>query len=166
VAQTPQEELEQFLAALPSYMQKVLLYDSSMSEHENFDSLHSVSPFAESQLQKLRLTTGWQPETQTFNEDELRPQLERILQRIPAEWKKYQRNAKKARDNFAAWYAPTPRGKPGPKENTELAERIWKLDDDGKTNREIKQVLEAEGQSYSLEAIESYLKTRRRKPKD
>jgi 3-hydroxy-3-methylglutaryl CoA synthase len=138
-----------------------------MSEHENFDSLHRVNPFTESQLQILRLRTGWQPETRTFNEDELRPQFERILQRIPAEWKKYQRNAKKARDSFAALYAPTPRGKLGRKENAELAERIWKLDAEGKTNLEIKQTLEEEeGKHYSLAGIESYLKTRRRKPQN
>jgi len=45
----------------------------------------------------------------------------------------------------------------------ELEQRIWKLDAEGKTNREIQQILSAEGVNRSLEAVEAYLKTRRRK---
>jgi len=66
-----------------------------------------------------------------------------------------------------AWYRHTPgleikKGKPGRKPNLELAERIWALDDAGKTNREIQETLKADGLSTSLEAVEAYLKTRRR----
>jgi len=53
-------------------------------------------------------------------------------------------------------------GKPGRKPNVKLAERIWALDEAGKTNREIHETLKSKGLSISLEAVEAYLKTRRR----
>jgi hypothetical protein len=66
-----------------------------------------------------------------------------------------------------AWYRHTPgleinKGKPGRKQNVELAERIWALDAEGKTNREIQETLNTSGENRSLEAVESYLKKRRR----
>ena len=54
------------------------------------------------------------------------------------------------------------KGKPGRKLNVELAERIWALKAEGKTNREIQERLNASGKNLSLEAVESYLKKRRR----
>lgn len=56
------------------------------------------------------------------------------------------------------------KGRPGRKPNVELAERIWALHDAPKTSRKIQQILAAEGVNLTLEAIEAYLKTRRRKP--
>jgi len=44
----------------------------------------------------------------------------------------------------------------------ELAEQIWVLDAEGKTNQEICETLSARGENLSLEGVESYLKTRRR----
>jgi len=69
-----------------------------------------------------------------------------------------------------AWYRHTPgleikKGKPGRKPNVELAERIWALNAEGKTNREIQETLNTSGENLSLEAVESYLKTRRRASK-
>lgn len=66
-----------------------------------------------------------------------------------------------------AWYGHTPgleikKERPGRKPNVELAERIWALDGAGKTNREIQETLKANGLCTSLEAVEAYLKTRRR----
>jgi hypothetical protein len=66
-----------------------------------------------------------------------------------------------------AWYRHTPgleikKGKPGRKPNVKLAERIWALDAEGKTNREIQETLNTGGENLSLEAVESYLKKRRR----
>ena len=66
-----------------------------------------------------------------------------------------------------AWVRHTPgleikKGKPGRRPNVDLAERIWALDAEGKTNREIRETLKANGLSTSLEAVEAYLKTRRR----
>jgi hypothetical protein len=66
-----------------------------------------------------------------------------------------------------AWYRHTPgleikKGKPGRKPNVKLAERIWALDAEGKKNREIQETLHTSGENLSLEAVESYLKKRRR----
>ena len=66
-----------------------------------------------------------------------------------------------------AWFRHTPgleikKGKPGRKPNVELAERIWALDAEGKTNREIQETLNTSGENLSLEGVESYLKKRRR----
>jgi hypothetical protein len=66
-----------------------------------------------------------------------------------------------------AWFRHTPgleiiKGKPGRKPNVKLAERIWALDAEGKTNREIQETLNTDGENLSLEAVESYLKKRRR----
>lgn len=44
----------------------------------------------------------------------------------------------------------------------ELAEQIWVLDAEGKTNQEIRETLRGSGENLSLEGVESYLKTRRR----
>jgi len=58
------------------------------------------------------------------------------------------------------------KGKPGPKPNVELARRIWALDAEGKTNRQIHEIVNSEVWNISLEAVESYLKTRRKKPQE
>ena len=54
------------------------------------------------------------------------------------------------------------KGKPGRKLNVELAERIWALKAEGKTNRVIQETLNTSGENLSLDAVESYLKARRR----
>jgi hypothetical protein len=97
---------------------------------------------------------------------ELRPKYEAILQRNPVEWTEYCRRASQNDKLVARALRTEPRPKRGRKPETELAERIWKLDVEGRTNREIQQILNAEGKSHSLEAIESYLKTRRRTPQE
>ena len=53
----------------------------------------------------------------------------------------------------------------GRKEERDLAVRIWSLKAEGKTAPQMKVIFESEGQHYSLEKIESYLKTRRKKLK-
>ncbi|MHB8654678.1 MAG: hypothetical protein ACYDA9_12460 [Terriglobia bacterium] len=53
--------------------------------------------------------------------------------------------------------------KPGRRLERELAERIWSLRAEGRTVRQIQAELERDGRSISKEAVESYLKTRRRK---
>ena len=53
--------------------------------------------------------------------------------------------------------------KPGRKEEQALAERILSAKAEGKKVREIKAMFEAEGQHFSTQKIESYLKTRRKK---
>jgi len=71
-------------------------------------------------------------------------------------------------DAVAAYFRHRPgleiKGKPGRKAEIELAERIWKLKAEGKTVPEMQAIFRAEGQHFSKEKIESYLKTRRKKP--
>jgi hypothetical protein len=55
--------------------------------------------------------------------------------------------------------------KVGRREEGELAARIYNLRAEGKTVREMIAIFEAQGQFYSKEKVESYLKTRRRKRK-
>jgi hypothetical protein len=55
--------------------------------------------------------------------------------------------------------------KRGRKVEAALAMRIWRLKAEGKTTPQMKAIFESEGQYFSLEKIESYLKTRRRKIK-
>jgi hypothetical protein len=66
-----------------------------------------------------------------------------------------------------AWYRHTPgleitKGKAGRKAEIELAERIWKLKAEGRTVPQMQAIFKAEGQHFSIEKIESYLKTRRK----
>ncbi len=166
MAQSPEDELEEFLKPLPSYMQKALWYDMNMSQQEVLDWMHTTNPFPESQIQEFQAKIGWQPDLRSFNEAELRRKFEEILQRCdPAEWKRYGGNAKAARNSSADWFVQMPRGKPGRKRNVKLAEQIWSLHGAGMTSREIKTTLEAtSGLNISVEAVEAYLKTRRRTP--
>jgi hypothetical protein len=67
-----------------------------------------------------------------------------------------------------AWYRHTPgleikKGRPGRKPNVQLAERIQAWRAAGKTNKQIQDLLRAEGLSLSLEGVESYSKSRRRR---
>jgi hypothetical protein len=54
------------------------------------------------------------------------------------------------------------KGKPGRKAEIELAERIWKLQAESRTVPQMQAIFKAEGQHFSREKIESYLKTRRK----
>jgi hypothetical protein len=56
------------------------------------------------------------------------------------------------------------KAKPGRRKEIVLAVRIWGMKAEGKTAVQMKAIFESEGQHFSLEKIESYLKTRRKKP--
>ncbi len=56
--------------------------------------------------------------------------------------------------------------KRGRKEEGELAARILGMKAEGKTAPQMKAIFESEGQYFSAEKIESYLKTRRKKSRD
>jgi hypothetical protein len=154
-SKSPEKELEEFLAGLPAYMVKVLWYDTSSMSLQEKDDRRRGQRFS---------IRRYQPDTRLFNESELRRQFEGILQRIPAEWEKYHKIIKTERERFADRYAPRPKAKLGRKQNVALAERIWALDAEGKGNREIQAILNTGGENLSLEAVESYLKKRRRLP--
>lgn len=161
MAQSPEQELADFLAPLPLWLQKVLWQDySSMTDVDEFNYKDSMFPFA---AEALKETGGWQPERYPQTAEELRPKFEQILQRCGrAEWKKYCDNAKATRKADADRYVQLPHGKPGRKRNDEMDARIWALRSAGMTTRQIQETLNARGENMSLEAVEAYFKTRRR----
>jgi hypothetical protein len=161
VAQSPEQQLADFLAPLPQWLQKALWY-STMTDLESYSWADSINPFAADELQELKANPGWHPERYPHTADELRPKFEDILQSCPAKWKLYCDNARAARKADADSHVQMPRGKPGRKRNDELAEKIRTLHDAEKTSREIQKTLAAGGLTISLEAVEAYLKTRRR----
>jgi hypothetical protein len=162
VSRSPEEELAEFLKPLPAYVQKALWY-GAMSQQELLEFTHSTAPFSEGQLREIQQKLGWQPSSPSVNYKTLREEFERILQRCdPSMWETYLENAKAARAQQADMFVSLPRRKRGRKPNDDLAERIWALDDAGKTNREIKETLNADGVNLSLDGVEYYLKSRRR----
>ena len=140
MSHNPEQELEQFLASIPEWMQRLFQKGyGALSEGELYEC--------------------------TSNSDvlPLRAEYESILQQMPARWKEYRKRVKREWEtNFLSDLLP--KAKPGRKQNVELAQRIWALDAQGKSNREIQEMLNAGGESLSLEAVESYLKKRRMPP--
>ena len=138
VRKDPEKRLEEFLASIPEWMRRLFQ--------------NGYGALTESELSECTFNTDLRP---------LREEYEAILQRLPARWKAYRRRVER---ELVANFLPSfvSRGKPGPKSNDELAERIWTWHDAGKTSREIQEILRAEGQNLSPAAVESYLKTRRR----
>ena len=134
----PERQLENFLASIPEWMRRLFQ--------------NGYGALSESELSECTFDTRVPP---------LRAEYEAILQRMPARWKEYRQRVER---ELVAEFLPllVSKGKPGRKPNDERAERIWALDAEGKTNQEIRETLRARGENLSLEAIESYLKTRRR----
>ncbi len=160
MAQSPEQQLAEFMAPLPQWLQKALWHDyPSMTPLESEHWLDSVSPFTVEQLEELKATAGWQTERYPYTAEELRPEFEKILQRCsPTMWNRYCDNARAG----LKVHAQMPRRNRGRKPNDDLAGRIWALKAEGKKNLEIQKILNASGESLSLEAVESYLKKRRR----
>jgi len=139
-----ERDLAAFLAALPSYQRKLL--DQTYS---------SLTQGEQNQFM------GWMTATpEQF--DALWQEYRRLVERIPAKLREYRKRINREHGAGTADVLGLPKGKPGRKENVELAERIWALDAEGKKNHEIQETLSASGEHISLEAVESYLKKRRR----
>ena len=122
MSQSHEKDVQEFLAPLPWWMQRVLWHDYSWLDDP------SVA----------------QPDKPAWvkNQDwaiELRPKFEEILKRDRVSWNEYSRRAKGIDKLTAPLFRTAPRGKPGRTPRNELAERIWKLDSDGKSNREIRE---------------------------
>ncbi len=133
MAQSPEDELAEFMAPLPQWLQKALWYDySSMTDSENWSWLDSGNPFTADQLEELKTNPGWQPERYPQSEADKRREFERILQRCgPAGWKRYCDNARAARKADADSYVPMPRGKPGRPRKDALAQEAFELQQRG-----------------------------------
>jgi len=143
VHESPEKELQEFLAALPLWEQKVI--QARFSELTGEDAVYwtNCDP---SQIEQHK------------------QEYERMIQGIRGEWKKY-RQRLEAHNKIMAPFGitfPLPKGTPGRKRETQLAERIWQLRDEGNTVPQMQAILQAEGEHCSKEKIEAYLKTRRR----
>lgn len=134
-----EQELAAFLAKEPSWLRKTLQCDTNLTQDE-------YRAWVESDFWKLD-GSYWAKEAE----------YRKLLQRIPAKWREYRDTLKRAA------LANVPRGRPGRKEEMELARRIWQLKAEGKNVRQIGAIFKAEGQHFSKEKIEAYLKTRRKK---
>lgn len=138
-----ERELAAFLAGLPDYQRKAL----------NEEGL-SLTP------DEWRLFTDWLSTSDNF--ETLYKEHIRLLRHVPARMKEYRKRVIRQHGAGSADALNIPKGNPGRKPNAILAERIWELDAAGKSNREIRETLNAGGENLSLEAVESYLKNRRR----
>ena len=133
----PEKELEEFLASEPEWVQSALKKIPSKTWDET-----------------------WKRWDERDRLSELRKQYEQLVCQVPGEWEKYRKRYKEELD-FSTNFPP-PKAKSGRKKNVEQAERIQTLHEAGKTSSEIQKILEAEGLNYSVNGVESYLKTRRR----
>jgi predicted nucleotide-binding protein (sugar kinase/HSP70/actin superfamily) len=138
VSHNPEKELEEFLASTPAWKQRCLLTGFGSLNHDE------IREWSNNLDEDFRLTKEY----------------ERILQKIPAKWEVYRKRLQREAQPMLEYFVP--KGKPGRKQNVVLAERIWALDAQGRSNREIQETLNAGGENLSLEAVESYLKKRRR----
>lgn len=145
-----EKDLEAFLSTVPAYMRKEFEQGFYSLTEDEMNQLASCLPDGPERSARLR------------REAELSEEYERLLKRVPAKLKEYRNRL--TRDVLRAYGPLLPKASPGRKKNVELAERIWALDAQGKSNREIQETLNAGGESLSLEAVESYLKKRRMPP--
>jgi hypothetical protein len=138
VSQNPEKQLEEFLASKPTWMQRFLQMSFGLLSPDDIREWGN----------NLDEAIGAKDE------------YERILQQTPDKWKEYRKRQKQEAQPLIQ--SLVPKATPGRKLKSELAEQIWALDAEGKTNQEILQTLRDRGVNLSLEAVESYLKKRRR----
>jgi Ca2+-binding EF-hand superfamily protein len=137
VPNAPEKQLEEFLASKPEWIRR---YFQKGMGSLNQDELVKM-------LQSGEIIT-------------LTSEFERILQQIPDKWKAYRKKHEWEAKQLLRYLVP--KAPPGRKRNDALAERIWAFRDAGKTSKEIREILEAGGESCSQERVESYFKARRR----
>lgn len=149
---SPEQQLQAFLNSLPEWRRKWLKHEAPFDP--DWISQKSAKASREEIAVAKEQLTAW---AGNLDQDiTIRERYEALLRPIPSRWREYREKMKRIA------LSDLPKSKPGRKSKTELAERIWQLFE-GSTSIEIHQKLKSEGATYSLEAIESYLKTRRRK---
>jgi hypothetical protein len=152
--------LDAFLAGLPSYQRKYLEHGISSLTREDTQQFNEW----------LRKSEEW---LSAPNPDEeliagslpvIAETYRLLLAQAPLKLKeRRKREEREMRGRLRSFIEiAIGRVKRGRKARDELAERIWALDAEGKTNQEICEALSASGENLSLEGVESYLKTRRR----
>ncbi len=136
---SPEKELEEFFAPLPPWLRMVVEQDfSSFPQDKLLDWMnHDLA-----------------------DQERLKQEYERILQRIPQEWQKYRKRASEHREMLASQMAPMPQGKPGRRRKTALAEEAVSLQRAGMNHPQIASELnKRHGQSTTTsESVRKLLK--------
>jgi hypothetical protein len=156
VVQSLEQELAEFMAPLPQWLQKTLRC-VALTDLESFSWYDSYCPFTADQLEELKTTAaGWQPERYPRTAEGLRPRFEQILQRCgPAQWKRYCDNAKASTDPFVRM----PRGKPGAPRKDALAQEAAELKRRGMNLPQIAAALKKRGKgTINPDALRHLLK--------
>ncbi len=127
-----EQELAEFMAPLPQWLQKALWY-SPMTDLESFSWFASINPFTADQLEELKLNPGWQPERYPQTAEELRPRFEQILRRCSREkWNAYRQNIKAERESLAS-RVPLPDSPVGAPRKDDIAEEGMRFIKAGKS---------------------------------
>ncbi|MGA2569627.1 MAG: hypothetical protein ABSF23_03840 [Terracidiphilus sp.] len=155
-----ENELDAFLAGLPAYQRKYLEQGISSLTREDTHQLNEW--FRESEIwlsapnPDEKLIAGSLPViAETYR---------LLLAQAPLKLKERRKREEREIRGVIRSFIEIAVGniKRGRKPRDELAEQIWALDAEDKTNQEIRETLSASGEHLSLEGVESYLKTRRR----
>ena len=138
MAKSPQQELEEFLASLPASVQKSLMCEP-MTALEVLESAQS-----------------------DCKEFELRPRLERILWKLPAQWASYCQRATQQRKMMVEMFNLKPPKRPhGPPRKDELAHKAALLQRSGMNPHQIAAELNkglGEDDKTTADAIRKLLK--------
>jgi len=134
-SKTPEEELDEFLAAQPTWLQKLLQYDLRLTAGENYAALQA-------DLQE-----------ELWNS---RAEYERLCQRVPARWREYCKKRKRTLGVFA------PTSKPGRPRKDALAEEATLLYQAGRNHQQIaRQFKEKYRADMTPDAIRKLIASRR-----
>ena len=134
------QQLDEFLAPYPSWVQNLLYWDDSLSQDEQLT--FSRGP-----------DEGWPLERIS----EVRPACENILRKDPKKWQQYLKREKRVLLSL------TPRRRPGAPGKDDIAREAALLRQRGKNNPQIATELKEQGIETTSEAIRKLLK-RRAKP--
>jgi hypothetical protein len=158
-----EKEIDAFLAGLPSYQRKYLEQGISSLTREDAHQFNEWFRKSEEWLSAPNpdeeLIAGSLPViAETY-----RLLLAQAPVRLKERRKREEREMRGVLRSFIEIaVGKVKRGRPA---RAELSEQILALDAEGKTNQEIHETLSASGEHLSLEGVESYLKTRRRRLK-
>jgi hypothetical protein len=163
VSTLAENELNAFLAGLPAYRRKYLEQGySSLTPEE----VHQFNEWFR-KSEEWRSAPNLDEELIADSLPVIAETYRLLLARAPVKLKERQKREERGIQRVVRSFVQIAIGKVkrGRKSRDELAERIYALDTEGKTNREIRETLSASGEHLSLEGVESYLKTRRRSRK-
>lgn len=139
---TPEEELQKFLDAQPSWLRKLLQLDFSLSQDEHLAWNQSAS--------------WWQ----AGGEQKAREEYETILRRIPARWREYRKRLREGA------LSAIPAGQPGRPRKDDVAEEATRLRSEGKSYAQIAILLNHKypNNPTSPEAVRKLLDSRKQLP--